>query len=163
MGFFKDFKEFIMRGNVIDMAVGVIIGGAFGKIVTSLVNDIVMPPIGMAIGGVAFSELKAEIKAPVTEIVDGVETVTKEGVYINYGNFIQTILEFLIIALCIFLVIHSINKIRAKVEAAKKAKEEAEAAKAAAEAVEETPAEPQPTETELLAEIRDLLIKQQQG
>ena len=161
MGFFKDFKEFIMRGNVIDMAVGVVIGAAFGKIVTSLVNDIVMPPIGLAIGGVAFSELKATLKEPVTTILeDGTESVT-EGVYIHYGNFIQTILEFIIIALCIFLVVRGINKLRNKVEEAKKAKEAAAAAEAAA-AEEEVPAEPQPTEAELLAEIRDLLAKQQQ-
>lgn len=155
MGFFKEFKEFVMRGNVIDMAVGVVIGGAFGKIVTSLVNDIVMPPIGMAIGGVAFSELKATLK-PAILAEDG-ETIVKEAVTLNYGNFIQTILEFIIIALCIFLVIRTINKIRKKIEE-KKAAEEAAKAAAEAAAAEEVPAAP--TEAELLAEIRDLLKKE---
>ena len=157
MGFFKDFKAFIMRGNVIDMAVGVIIGGAFGKIVTSLVNDIVMPPIGMAIGGKAFADLSVELKA--AEIVDGVET--KPAVTLNYGNFIQTILEFIIIALCIFLVIRLIAKIRNKFEAKKiaeeKAKAEAAAAEAEAKAAEEAA---KPKETDLLIEIRDLLKQQ---
>ncbi|MBR6934780.1 MAG: large-conductance mechanosensitive channel protein MscL [Clostridia bacterium] len=159
MGFFKEFKEFVMRGNVIDMAVGVVIGGAFGKIVTSLVNDVVMPPIGLAIGGVAFSELKATLK-PAILAEDG-ETVVKEAVTLNYGNFIQTILEFLIIALCIFIVIRTINKIRKKIEEKKAAEEAAKAAAeaAAAEAAaEEAPAAP--TEAELLAEIRDLLKKE---
>ncbi len=168
MGFFKEFKEFIMRGNVLDMAVGVIIGGAFGKIVTSLVNDIVMPPIGLAIGGVAFSELKATIKEAVPAVLaeDG-ETVVKaakDAVTINYGNFIQLIIEFLIIALCIFLVVRTINKVRARVEekkaaeAAALAAAEAEKAAAEAEAAAQEPAAP--TEAELLAEIRDLLKKE---
>ena len=112
-GFFKEFKEFISKGNIIDMAVGVVIGGAFGKIVTSLVNDIVMPPIGMAIGGVDFANLKATIQQAQ---LDEAGEVIKEAVTINYGNFIQTILEFIIIALCIFLVLKGIMKAKALAE-----------------------------------------------
>ena len=153
MGFIKDFKAFISKGNVVDMAVGVVVGGAFGKIVTSLVNDIVMPPIGVAIGGVDFAELKATIKPAETEIVEGVETVVKEAVTINWGNFVQTILEFLIIALCIFLVIRLITKAKDKLTK----KEEAPAEEAAPEPAPE----PEPTQTEvLLTEIRDLLKKE---
>lgn len=140
-GFFKEFKEFIAKGNIVDMAVGVIIGSAFGKIVTSLVNDIVMPPIGLAIGGVKFSELKATLQEAVMEG----EEVVKEAVTINYGSFIQTILEFIIIALCIFLVIKAIMKIKKLTE---KKKEE--------EVKEEAPAEPS-EEILLLREIRDSL------
>ncbi len=144
-GFFKEFKDFISKGNIVDMAVGVIIGGAFGKIVTSLVNDIVMPPIGLAIGGVAFSELKAVIKEAV---VENGETV-KEAVTINYGNFIQLIIEFIIIALCVFLVIKGIMKAKKLAEKAKK-KEEAPAP--------EPEPEPEPSEEVLLLrEIRDSL------
>ena len=157
MGFFKEFKEFAMRGNVIDMAVGVVIGGAFGKIITSLVNDIVLPPIGLAIGGVKFTDLAWTLKKAVPAEVNELGEVTKEAVdavKINIGNLIQTILEFIIIALCIFVVIRTINKIKTKMEAKKRAEEEAAAAA-------EAPAEPQPTETELLlTEIRDILKKE---
>ena len=121
-GFFKEFKEFISKGNIVDMAVGVIIGGAFGKIVTSLVNDIVMPPIGLAIGGVNFSNLKATIAEAVVENGE----VVKEAVTINYGNFIQLILEFLIIALCVFLVLKAIMKAKSLAEKMKKKEEERE-------------------------------------
>ncbi len=161
MGFFKEFKEFAMKGNVIDMAVGVVIGGAFGKIVTSLVNDIVLPPIGLAIGGVEFSELKAVIKPAKEAVLDaeGNETVKAvEEVAIRYGNLIQVILEFIIIALCIFLVVRTINKIKAKAEAKKAEKEAAEAAaKAEAEAAAAAEEAAKPTEADLLVEIRDLL------
>ncbi|MBO7406386.1 MAG: large-conductance mechanosensitive channel protein MscL [Clostridia bacterium] len=161
MGFFKEFKEFAMKGNVIDMAVGVVIGAAFGKIVTSLVNDIVLPPIGLAIGGVEFSELKAVLKEGKAAVVDadGVETAKAvEEVAIRYGNLIQVILEFIIIALCIFLVVRTINKIKAKSEAKKAAAEAAEAAaKAEAEAAAAAEEAAKPTETDLLVEIRDLL------
>ena len=149
-GFFKEFKAFITKGNIIDMAVGVIIGGAFGKIVTSLVNDIVMPPIGLAIGGVAFSELKAVIKEAVVENGE----VVKEAVTINYGNFIQLIIEFLIIALCVFLVLKAIMKAKALAEKAKKKEEEAPAP----EPEPEPAPEPEPSEEVLLLrEIRDSL------
>ena len=127
-----EFKAFVMRGNVVDMAVGVIIGGAFGKIVTSLVNDIFMPIIGMIIGNVDFTTLEIKIGEP----VEGAEQAA-----IKYGMFIQEIVNFLIIALCIFMVIKLINK-------AKKKKDE-----------EPAPA-PEPTKEEvLLTEIRDALNK----
>lgn len=124
----KEFKAFISRGNVIDLAVGVIIGGAFGKIVSSLVNDIIMPIIGIIIGGLNFSQLSINV---------GEATIA-------YGAFIQSIVDFFVIALCIFLIIKLINKFRKK--------EEAPA---------EEPKEPEPSKEELLlAEIRDLLKKQ---
>ena len=136
MGFIKEFKDFAMRGNVMDMAVGVIIGGAFGKIVSSLVNDIIMPPIGWLIGGINFSELS--VKLPVNPL-----TPEQDPVTINYGAFLQTTLDFLIVAFCIFLIIKGINKLSDM----KKKEEE-----------EEAPAAPAgPTQEELLAEIRDLL------
>lgn len=147
-GFFKEFKEFISKGNIVDMATGVIIGGAFGKIVTSLVNDIVMPPIGLAIGGVNFADLKATIAEAVVENGE----VVKEAVTINYGNFIQLIIEFIIIALCVFLVLKAIMKAKALAEKAKKKEEEAPASEP------EPEAEPEPSEEVLLLrEIRDSL------
>ena len=141
MGFFKEFKEFAMKGNVMDMAIGVIIGGAFGKIVTSLVNDILMPLIGALIGNVEFTTLSVTLRPAV---MNG-EEVVKEAVTLHYGNFIQTAVDFLIVAFCIFLMIKLINKATTMV---KKPEEEAPAA----------PAEPEPTKEEiLLTEIRDLL------
>ena len=132
MKLFDEFKAFVMRGNVLDMAVGVIVGGAFGKIVTSLVNDIFMPIIGMIIGNVDFSSLEIKLGEP----VEGAEQAA-----IRYGAFIQEIVNFLIIAICIFMVIKVINKLQKK-------KEEAPA-----------PA-PEPTKEEvLLTEIRDALNK----
>ncbi|HTD39036.1 MAG TPA: large-conductance mechanosensitive channel protein MscL [Mucilaginibacter sp.] len=134
MAIVKEFKEFAMRGNVVDLAVGVIIGAAFGKIVTSLVNDIIMPPIGYLTGGIDFKNLKIVIKEgdPVKKIAD---------VSINYGNFINTMIEFLIIAFCIFMVVKAINSLKKPEEAA--------------------PApDPGPTKEEvLLTQIRDLLAK----
>ncbi len=125
-----------MRGNVVDMAVGVIIGAAFGKIVTSLVNDIIMPFIGMLTGGVNFSDHKWVIQQSVT---NGEEIVTPE-VAITWGAFVQTVFDFLIIAFCIFVAIKFINKLKKQPEP------------------EPAPAEPAgPTQEELLAEIRDLL------
>ena len=142
MGFFKEFKEFAMKGNVMDMAIGVIIGGAFGKIVTSLVNDILMPLIGALIGNVDFTTLSVTLREAV---MDGDEVV-KEAVTLHYGNFIQTTVDFLIVAFCIFLMIKLINKASNMVK--KPAEEEAPAA----------PAKPDPTKEEiLLTEIRDLL------
>ncbi|WP_437921995.1 large-conductance mechanosensitive channel protein MscL [Sphingobacterium sp. LRF_L2] len=132
MGFLKEFKEFAMRGSVIDLAVGVIIGGAFGKIVSSLVDDIIMPPIGFVTGGVDFSNLKyiiteANEAAGVTEVA------------IKYGNFINVVIQFLIIAFCIFLVIKGLNSLKKKEEKAPSAP-------------------PAPTKEEvLLTEIRDIL------
>ena len=138
MSFIKDFKDFALKGNVMDMAVGVIIGGAFGKIVTSVVNNILMPPIGVLAGGVDFTELKFVIKEAVTEG----ETVVSEAVTLNYGQFIQDVVDFLIIAFCIFLMIKGIAALSRK-------KEEEPAAPAP---------EPEPSaEEKLLTEIRDLL------
>ncbi len=137
MGLLKEFKEFAMRGNVIDLAVGVIIGGAFGKIVSSLVADIIMPPIGMLLKGVNFVDLKWEMKA--AEVVDGVE---KAAVTLNYGNFLQVTFDFIIVAFAIFLFIKGMNRLNKKKEAAP---------------VTPPPA-PAPSKEEiLLAEIRDLL------
>jgi len=126
----KEFKAFAMRGNVVDMAVGIIIGGAFGKIVSSLVNDIIMPPIGVLIGGVSFTDLAITIKAT---------TADSPAVTINYGNFVQVVFDFLIIAAAIFTLIKVMNSL-------KKKEEEAPAA----------PPAPSKEET-LLAEIRDIL------
>ena len=127
-----DFKAFVMRGNVVDLAVGVIIGAAFGKIVTSLVNDIFMPIIGMILGNVDFSSLEIKLGEP----VEGAEQAA-----IKYGMFIQEIVNFLIIALCIFMVIKLINKVQKKKE-------------------EEPAPAPEPTKEEvLLTEIRDSLKK----
>ena len=105
----KEFKEFAVKGNAIDMAVGVIIGGAFGKIVSSIVDDIIMPPIGWLIGGVNFSDLKVTL--PAEKIADGIEM---QSATINYGNFIQTTIDFVIIALCVFLLVKFINKLSRK-------------------------------------------------
>ena len=104
----KDFKEFIMRGNVVDMAVGVIIGGAFGKIVTSLVSDVIMPPIGRLTGGVDFSSLYINLSASLAEAqAAGAATI-------NYGLFLNTVINFLIVAAAIFLMISQMNKLKAK-------------------------------------------------
>jgi len=130
MGMLKEFKTFAMRGNVVDMAVGIIIGAAFGKIVSSLVADLIMPPIGVLLGGVDFSNLAITIKAA----ADGAAAVT-----LNYGKFIQTVVDFIIIAFSIFMIIKAMNAFK---------KKEIEA-----------PAEPPPPPREevLLTEIRDLL------
>lgn len=144
MSLVKDFKDFISKGNIIDMAVGVIIGGAFGKIVTSLVNDIIMPALGSATSGIDFKDLKYVITP---EVVDAAGEVTTPEVAILYGQFINTIIEFLIIALCIFLVITLIQKSAKKIEELRKKEEET---------AEEAPAEPS-EEVKLLTEIRDAL------
>ena len=145
MGLVKEFKEFISKGNVLDMATGVIIGGAFGKIVTSLVNDMIMPAIGsITASGVDFKDMKYVITPAVLEAG---EEITPE-VAINYGVFINTVIEFFIIAVCIFLMITLIQKSSKKFQALLK-KEEAEAAA-------EEPAEPS-EEVKLLTEIRDAL------
>ena len=105
----KEFKEFAMRGNVVDMAVGVVIGGAFGKVVTSLVNDIIMPPIGMMLGGADFSNLAITLKE---------KTATAEAVAVKYGAFINTTLNFIIIAFAIFIVIKQMNRFKKPEKAA---------------------------------------------
>ena len=138
MGMIKEFKEFAMRGNVVDMAVGIIIGGAFGKIVSSFVADVIMPPIGLLIGGVDFTNLKFILK---DAVVDAAGAVTVESVSINYGNFIQTTIDFIIIAFAIFMVIKGMNSMKKKEEVAPAA-----------------PPAPSKEET-LLTEIRDLLKK----
>jgi large conductance mechanosensitive channel len=132
MSMMSEFRDFAMRGNVVDMAVGIVIGGAFGKIVTSFVNDVLMPPIGMALGGVDFSDLVMTLK----EASGDVAAVT-----LNYGSFVQTVIDFIIIAFAIFMVIKAMNKMKKKEEAAPAA-----------------PPKPSAEET-LLSEIRDLLKK----
>jgi len=143
MSLIKEFKDFAMRGNVIDMAVGVIIGSAFGKIVSSLVADIIMPPIGVLIGGVHFSELSLVIKKPIIE--NGAEIAA--AVKLNYGNFLQTTFDFLIISFCIFMFVKGINTLKKRLEHA-----EASAPS--------KPPEPS-NEEKLLTEIRDLLKEKQ--
>jgi large conductance mechanosensitive channel len=137
MSIAKDFKEFAMRGNVVDLAVAVIIGGAFGKIVASFVADVVMPPIGLLVGGVNFTDLKWVMKGP--EMVNGVKKV---AVTLNYGNFLQVTLDFLIVAFVIFMFIKGLASLSKK-------KEEVTVA---------PPPEPS-KEEQLLIEIRDLLKK----
>ncbi len=135
MGFFSEFKKFAMRGNVMDMAVGIILGGAFGSIVNSLVNNVIMPPVGMLLGGMDFSELSVTLQQA---------TETSPAVVIQYGLFINTIINFLVIAFAIFLMIKGINKLE------NLKKQEPAPATAA----------PEPTaEEKLLTEIRDLLKK----
>ena len=132
MGMIQEFKAFAIKGNVVDMAVGVIIGVAFGKIVSSLVTDVVMPPIGVLLGGVDFSKLAVTLQEA---------TITAPAVVVSYGKFIQTVVDFTIIAAVIFMVIKGINTLKRRAE-------EAEAA----------PAAP-PAQEVLLTEIRDLLKK----
>ena len=143
--FLEEFKAFAMRGNVLDMAVGVVIGGAFGKITTSLVNDIIMPLISMLTGGVDFSAWKWVLKEAVME---GSKVVTPE-VAVNYGNLIAVILDFIIIAFAVFCMVKAVNKMHDKLS------------KPEPEAEPETEEDPEPTKEELLlAEIRDLLKEQ---
>ena len=139
MKFLNEFKTFALKGNVVDMAVGVIIGGAFGKIVTSLVNDIIMPPLGVLVGGMNFKNLHIVIQKAAIDPVTGTLT---EAVTVNYGNFIQTTIDFLIIAFSIFITIKFMNKLKRKKEA--------------------LPSAPSPTpapskEEALLTDIRDIL------
>ena len=137
----KEFKEFAMRGNVIDLAVGIIIGAAFGKIVTSLVNDIIMPPIGLILGNVDFSDLFVNLDMS-KSFASVAEAEAAGAPIIKYGLFINTVIDFLIVAFAIFLVIRGINKFRRKQEAAP------------------PPPPPPSTEVVLLSEIRDLLRAQ---
>ena len=139
MGFLKEFKAFALKGNVMDMAVGVIIGGAFGKIVTSVVNDIIMPPIGLLIGGVDFTDMKLTMKKAV---LDAAGEIVSPAVTWNYGAFIQQVVDFTILAFCVFMMVKIMNKLLKK--------EEAKPAPA--------PAPPAPSKEEvLLTEIRDIL------
>ena len=140
--FFEEFKAFAMRGNVLDMAVGVVIGGAFGKITTSLVNDIIMPLISMLTGGLDFSAWKWVLKAAVTE---GTEVVDPE-IAVNFGSFISVVLDFIIIAFAVFCMIKAINKMHDRLSKPVEAEPEKE---------------PEPSKEEvLLGEIRDLLKEQ---
>ena len=143
--FIAEFKEFAMKGNVVDMAIGVVIGAAFGKITTSLVNDVIMPLISRITGGVDFSAWKWVLKAAE---VDETGAETAAEIAVNYGSFIAVVLDFLIIALVLFMVVKAINKLRS---IGKKPEEPAE---------EEAPA---PTSEELLTEIRDLLKENNDG
>ena len=138
MKIIEEFKQFAMRGNVMDMAVGIIIGGAFGKIISSVVSDIIMPPIGLLVGGVNFTDLKITLK---DQILDAAGVVLNPAVTINYGNFLQVIFDFLIIAFAIFMVIKMMNNLNRRKETA--------------------PATPPPPSADiaLLTEIRDLLKK----
>jgi len=130
MSMMKEFREFAMRGNVVDMAVGIVIGAAFGKIVSSFVNDVLMPPLGLALGGVDFTDLAITLKQASGEVA---------AVTLNYGSFIQTVVDFTIIAFAIFIMIKAMNALKKKEE-------------------EKPAAPPAPSAQEvLLAEIRDLL------
>ena len=150
-GFLAEFKTFIARGNVMDMAVGVIVGGAFGKITTSLVNDVVMPAVSMLTGGTNFTDWKFILKEAVMA-ADGVTVETAE-VAIKYGSFLSTILDFIIIAFVVFCMVKFINRLHDKMK-----KEED------APVVEDAPKEPEPSKEELLlTEIRDLLRDKQEG
>ena len=140
MGLIAEFKTFAMRGNVVDLAVGIVIGAAFGKIVTSAVEGILMPIVGMALGGVNFATLALELEP---RVVDAAGTVTDPGVYLAYGAFLQSLLDFVIVAFAIFVLIKAINRLRRR-EA-------------------EVPADPPAptTQEKLLSEIRDLLAARQ--
>ena len=142
--FFEEFKTFAMRGNVIDMAIGVVIGGAFGKITTSIVNDIIMPLVSMITGGVDFSAWKIVMKEAVLA-ADG--TVATPEVAVNFGNTIAVIVDFIIVAFAIFCMVKVLNNMHKKEEPVEEPAPEPEV----------EPAPPAPTSEELLAEIRDLL------
>lgn len=147
-GFFAEFKEFISRGNVLDMAVGVIIATAFGKITTSLVNDVFMPLIGWLIGEIDLSTLNITL-SPEKLAADG--TVAKEAVVIGIGTFVSAVIDFVLVALVVFIMIKAFNAAKDEAESLKKKEEEAAAA--------EEPAPEPSEEVKLLTEIRDLLKK----
>lgn len=144
MGFIKEFKDFAVRGNLIDFAIGVVVGGAFGKVTTAFVDGMVMPLVGKLIGGQDFSELKFKIQEGTKAVMDATGNITTKEVpevYIKYGEFITTVIDFIVVAFVMFLVIKAMNKLKAKEEAAPSAP-------------------PAPTKEEvLLTEIRDLLKK----
>ena len=136
----SEFKDFAVKGNVMDMAVGIIIGGAFKTIITSLVKDVIMPPVGLAMGGVDFNEMKYTLQDAAVASADGV-TKAVEAVTVNYGTFLMTIIDFIILAFVIFMMVRGINSAKKKEEAAPSAP-------------------PAPSKEEvLLGEIRDLLKK----
>jgi large conductance mechanosensitive channel len=149
MSLIKKFKEFAMRGNVVDLAVGVIIGGAFGKIISSLVGDVIMPPIGKLLGGVDFKDMFINLDpAKLTKAGAVVKTMAEAkdagAAVIAYGSFLNTVIDFLIVAFCVFMVVKAMNTLKKSLEMEK--------------AAAPPPAPPQPTAQEkLLAEIRDLL------
>ncbi|HOI47846.1 MAG TPA: large-conductance mechanosensitive channel protein MscL [Prolixibacteraceae bacterium] len=145
MGIFKEFKAFAMKGNVLDLAVAVIIGGAFGKIVTSFVNDVLMPPLGLLLGNADFSYLKITLRGGKEAVMQGDQVVQEavQAVTLNYGVFVNTVIDFLIVAFSIFMVIKAFNRLQRK-------KEEAPA----------PPPAPSKEET-LLTEIRDILKETQ--
>lgn len=138
MGVIKEFKEFAIKGNMVDLAVGIIIGGAFGKVISSIVADVLIPPLGFLIGGINFTDIKIHLKAPAIDLVGK----PAQEVTINIGNFIQSLVDFSIIAFAVFMLVKAINHMKQKAG--------------------ETPAAPpEPTKEEvLLTEIRDLLKKQ---
>ncbi len=137
MGMMQEFKEFAVKGNMVDLAVGIIIGGAFGKVVSSIVSDVLMPPLGYLIGGINFTDIKIHLKAPAIDLAGK----AAQEVTINIGNFMQSLVDFTIVAFAVFLMVKAINSMHRKAEAA--------------------PAAPPPPtkEEELLTEIRDLLKK----
>lgn len=142
MGMLKEFKTFAMKGNVLDLAVAVIIGGAFGKIITSFVNDVLMPPIGLLLGNTDFSNLRIILKKGSEAVMNGDQIITPAvtEVSVKYGSFVNTVLDFIIVAFSIFMVIKAFNKLKKK------------------EAAAPPPAPPAPTNEEvLLTEIRDIL------
>ncbi len=142
MGMISEFRDFAMKGNVVDMAVGIIIGGAFGTIVKSMVSDVIMPPVGLAMGGVDFADKKFMLKEATTKIVGG-EPVAVPAVTLNWGVFINNVISFLIVAFCVFLLIKAMNTAKKRFE------KEQEAAPPKAPAADVV----------LLGEIRDLLKK----
>ena len=135
MSFIQEFKQFASKGNVVDLAVGIIIGAAFGKIVSSLVQDVIMPPLGILIGGVDFTDLSIVLKP---DVINDAGQIIAQKVTLNYGKFVQTLFDFLIVAFAVFLLIKGINRLNRKKEA---------------EVVTPTPS----TTENLLSEIRDLL------
>ncbi len=137
----KEFRDFAMKGNVIDLAVGIIIGAAFGKIVSSVVNDVIMPPIGLLVGGINFTDIKITMKDAITDPATG--KIIKDAVTLKIGNFIQTLVDFTIVAFSVFLMVKGLNTLSKK--------KEAEAAP--------PPPPPATKDQELLTEIRDLLKK----
>jgi large conductance mechanosensitive channel len=135
MSIIKEFKEFALKGNVMDLAIGIIIGAAFGKIVSSLVADVIMPPIGLLVGGINFSDIKITLHDAIVNPENG--KILKEAVYLKIGAFLQTLFDFLIVAFAIFMMIKGLNRLNKKIV--------------------EAPAKPPTKDQELLTEIRDLL------